>query len=164
MRQFGVLCPHRPSMLPTTSVSTLSMCWLRFPTYVAESCIQRGGLCGGVVHTVCVGGGGVFRQGTISGGNFVFQIGAESCPEFFCAIRAIFCTLGRQQHFPSVGRYYYPGIACQDQSSCSCYPKIFFLCILRIPNNEYPVRTPETPPRFFSGLNGVVLYRTHVVK
>ena len=46
-------------------------------------------------------GRGIFRQGKISGGDFILQIGAAipPSPETFCAIRAISCSLVRQLTF-----------------------------------------------------------------
>ena len=78
-------------------------------------------------------------RGHISEGNFSFfrLVPNSPPPEIFCAIRAIPCSLGRRLIFSSVGRYWCPCVACQDQSLCWCSSVKLFLRILCIPKNAF---------------------------
>ena len=78
--------------------------------------------------------GGIFRQGKISGGYFVFQICAESPPEIFCAIPAMSGSLGRQLTF-FFCRKVLVRVYCVSGLVCMPVQNVFFV---------YPLCTPRT--------------------
>ena len=83
-----------------------------------------------------------------AGENFVFQTTAENSPRnFFCAIRAISCLLGRQLTF------FFSVLHVGISLYARVYPKNFAFCILRIPKNDfvYQVCTPkEYSPQMYT--------------
>ena len=101
--------------------------------------------------------GGYFDRGNFFGGNFQICADISPPPEIVCAIRAISCSLGRRLTLFFCKGGTGPRVLHVGISLCASACPQIFLCILRIPKNDfvypmcipkdcfvYPLRIPRT--------------------